>query len=152
MWTLYHWAMESVHSMGVLVIYYVPVLLSKCQILNCIIQESHPGPPARMWTLYHWAMESVHNNGVLVIHYVPVLLSKCQILNCIVRESNPDINSYNASLKHFVRYSLTWGSWFKVWDVHSRVRWSFSVKTQGSELRIKYAFFRLLSHRSEPSR
>ncbi len=34
MWTLYHWAMESVHNMGVLVIHYVPVLLSKCQILN----------------------------------------------------------------------------------------------------------------------
>jgi hypothetical protein len=29
--------MESVHSIGVLVIYYVPVLLSKCQILNCIV-------------------------------------------------------------------------------------------------------------------
>jgi len=66
MWTLYHWAMESVHSMGVLVIYYVPVLLSKCQILNCIVRESNPGPPDRMWTLYHWAMESVHNMGVLV--------------------------------------------------------------------------------------
>ena len=89
MWTLYHWAMESVHSMGVLVIYYVPVLLSKCQILICIVRESNPGPPDRMWTLYHWAMESVHNMGVLVIHYVPVLLSKCQILNCIVQESNP---------------------------------------------------------------
>ncbi len=40
MWTLYHWAMESVHNMGVLVIHYVPVLLSKCQILNCIVRES----------------------------------------------------------------------------------------------------------------
>jgi hypothetical protein len=66
MWTLYHWAMESVHNMGVLVIHYVPVLLSKCQILNCIVRESNPGPRDRMWTLYHWAMESVHNLGVLV--------------------------------------------------------------------------------------
>ena len=30
MWTLYHWAMESVQSVCVLVIHYVPVLLSKC--------------------------------------------------------------------------------------------------------------------------
>ena len=45
---------------------YVQVLLSKCQILNCIVRESNPGPPDRMWTLYHWAMESVHNMGVLV--------------------------------------------------------------------------------------
>jgi hypothetical protein len=45
MWTLYHWAMESVHNMGVLVIHYVPVHLSKCQILNCIIRESNPRPP-----------------------------------------------------------------------------------------------------------
>jgi hypothetical protein len=64
--TLTHWAMESVHSMGVLVIYYVSVLLSKCQILNCIVLESNPGPPDRMWMLYHWAMESVHIMGVLV--------------------------------------------------------------------------------------
>ncbi len=54
-WTLYHWAMESVHNMGVLVIHYVPVLLSKCQILNC-----EPGPPLidcgrstiELWNLY----------------------------------------------------------------------------------------------------
>ncbi len=45
MWTIYHWAMESVHKMGMLVIHYVPVLLSKCQILNCIVRESNPGPP-----------------------------------------------------------------------------------------------------------
>jgi hypothetical protein len=37
--------MESVHHMGVLVIHYVPVLLSKCQILNCIVRESNPGTP-----------------------------------------------------------------------------------------------------------
>ncbi len=87
-WTLCHWAMESIYNMGVLVIHYVPVLLSKCQILNCIGRELNPGPPDRMWMLTHWAMESVHDMGVLVIHYVPVLLSKCQILKCIVRESN----------------------------------------------------------------
>ncbi len=58
--TLYHWAMESVHNMGVLVIHYVPVLFSKRQILNCIVQESNPGPPPiecgcstiKLWNLY----------------------------------------------------------------------------------------------------
>jgi len=45
MWKLYHWAMESVHNMGVLVIHYIPVLLSKCQIMHCIVRESNPGPP-----------------------------------------------------------------------------------------------------------
>ncbi len=45
MWTLYHWAMESIYNLGVLVIHYVPVLLSKCQILNCIVRELNPGPP-----------------------------------------------------------------------------------------------------------
>ena len=44
---------ESVHNVGVLVIHYVPVLLSKCQILNCTVRELNPGPPDRMWTLYH---------------------------------------------------------------------------------------------------
>ncbi len=107
MWTLYHWAMESVHNMGVLVIHYVPVFLSKCQILNCIVRESNPGPPP-WWMpnieLYHPGLKpgpsliecgrstielSVHNMGVQVIHFVPVLLYKCRILNCIVRESNP---------------------------------------------------------------
>jgi hypothetical protein len=57
MWTLYHLAMESVHNMGVLVIHYVPVLLSKCQILNCIVRESNPGPPPdRMWTLLSYGI------------------------------------------------------------------------------------------------
>ncbi len=60
MWTLYHWAMESVHNMGVLAIHYVPVLLSKCQILNWFVRESNSGPPLiecgrstiELWKLY----------------------------------------------------------------------------------------------------
>ena len=33
--------------MSVKVTHYVPVLLSKCQILNCIVRESNPGPPSK---------------------------------------------------------------------------------------------------------
>ncbi len=56
-------------STGTKCIHYVPVLLSKCQILSCIVRESNPGPPDRTWTLYHWAIESVHNMGVLTSQY-----------------------------------------------------------------------------------
>ena len=64
--------MESVHNMGVLVIHYVLVLLSKWQILNCIVRELNPGPPlieCGHSTIELWNLYSVYNMGVLTSQY-----------------------------------------------------------------------------------
>ncbi len=63
MWTLYHWAMESVHNMGVLTFQYFS---PNAKYWTASSGNWTRAPPDRMWTLYHWAMESVHNMGVLV--------------------------------------------------------------------------------------
>jgi hypothetical protein len=66
MWTLYHWAMESVHNMGVLTSQYFS---QNAKYWTASSGNRTPAPPDRMWTLYHWAMESVHNMGVLTSQY-----------------------------------------------------------------------------------
>jgi hypothetical protein len=66
MWTLYNWAMEYVHNMGVLTSQYFSPNAKYWTASSGI----EPGtPPERMWTLYHWAIESVHNMGVLMSQY-----------------------------------------------------------------------------------
>ncbi len=63
MWTLYHWAIDSVHNMGVLTSqYFSPNAKYKTASSGNLTRD----PPDRMRALYHWAMESVHNMGVLV--------------------------------------------------------------------------------------
>ncbi len=63
MWTLYHWAMESVYNMGVLTSQYFS---PNAKYWTASSQNRTRAPPDRMWTLYHWAMESIHYMGVLV--------------------------------------------------------------------------------------
>ncbi len=59
----YHWAMESVHNMGVLTSQYFS---PNAKYWTASSGNRTRAPPDRMWTLYYWAMESIHNLGVLV--------------------------------------------------------------------------------------
>ncbi len=63
MWTLYHWAMESAHNMGVLTSQYFS---PNAKYWTASSGNRTRAPPDGMWTLNHWAMESIHNMGVLV--------------------------------------------------------------------------------------
>jgi hypothetical protein len=72
--------MESVHNVGVLVIHYVPVLLSKCQILNYNLRgQKSLGPLKMSLEMAHKVIvppkkiisRSFLNSGTLIVKLFP---------------------------------------------------------------------------------